>query len=106
MIKKTWSTGEKYEQSMRDNRNKNIYEEIQNMDNTKVNEEEIVDMRNHTNEFRQRDNKKEETSKRMADRQMVMLGTLNPFVKVDYLRDLQNQEEFLKPKNSSYKEKS
>tara|TARA_B100001094_G_C18039279_1_gene724160 strand:+ start:486 stop:806 length:321 start_codon:yes stop_codon:yes gene_type:complete len=105
MIKKVWSTGEKYEQSLRDNRDKNIYEEIKDLDNKKEDEKEIIDMREQM-ETNVKDNKREETSQRMGERQMIMLGTMNPYVKSDYLRDLKNQEEYLKPKNSNFKEKS
>ena len=52
-----------------------------------------------------KDNRREETSKRMGEREMIMVGTLNPFVKSDYIKDLQNQEEFLKPQNSNFNEK-
>jgi len=113
MIKRIWSTGEQYEQSKRENRNKNIYEEIKHLDNQdqpkeKVSEheleQEIIDMREQT-VLQFKDNRREEASKRMGEREMIMVGTLNPFVKSDYLKDLQNQEEFLKPQNSNFNEK-
>ena len=31
---------------------------------------------------------------------MTMAGTMNPYVKSDYLTDIKNQEEFLKPQRS------
>ena len=109
MIKKTWSTGEQYEQSKREDRTKNIYEEIKHLDNQEKPQEreleqEIIDMREQT-VLQFKDNRREETSKRMGEREMIMVGTLNPFIKSDYLKDLQNQEEFLKPQNSNFNEK-
>ena len=61
--------------------------------------EESIDMRD-TTEMVFRENKKEEASERMAQRHMTMAGTMNPYVKSDYLTDIKNQEEFLKPQRS------
>ena len=133
MIKTKWSTGEKYEKSKRVDRNKNIYDEVQGIDNNQYGSdkiqyqqqewqtqgkavdqmqgqavgqmqgqayEESIDMRD-TTEMVFRENKKEEASERMAQRHMTMAGTMNPYVKSDYLTDIKNQEEFLKPQRSS-----
>ena len=132
MIKTKWSTGEQYEKSKRVDRNKNIYDEVQGIDNNQYGSdkiqyqqqewqtqgqmqgqmqgqrqgqmhgqayEESIDMRD-TTEMVFRENKKEEASERMAQRHMTMAGTMNPYVKSDYLTDIKNQEEFLKPQRS------
>ena len=105
MFKKKWSTGETYSKSKRVDRNKNIYDDVQKMDDKQqpqkewqklMQSQEPIDMRD-TTEIVMRDNKKEETSERMSQRHMIMAGTMNPYVKSDYLKDLQTQEEFLKP---------
>jgi len=136
MIKTKWSTGEQYEKSKRVDRNKNIYDEVQGIDNNQYGSDKIqyqqqewqmqgqsvgqtqgqsvgqtqgqsvgqtheepIDMRD-TTEMVFRENKKEEASERMAQRHMTMAGTMNPYVKSDYLTDIKNQEEFLKPQRS------
>ena len=132
MIKTKWTTGEQYEKSKRVDRNKNIYDEVQGIDNNQYGSdkiqyqqqewqmqgqmqgqtqsqtqgqmqgqayEESIDMRD-TTEMVFRENKKEEASERMAQRHMTMAGTMNPYVKSDYLTDIKNQEEFLKPQRS------
>ena len=124
MIKTKWSTGEQYEKSKRVDRNKNIYDEVQGIDNNQYGSDKIqyqqqewqmqgqsvgqtqgqtyeepIDMRD-TTEMVFRENKKEEASERMAQRHMTMAGTMNPYVKSDYLTDIKNQEEFLKPQRA------
>ena len=51
-------------------------------------------------------NKKELSSQRMAQRDMIIQGLINPYMfKNNYLDDLKNQDEFLRPKDSNYKNK-
>ena len=50
--------------------------------------------------------KKELCDKRMASRDLAIQGLCNPFMfKNDYLEDLTNQDQYLRPKNSNYKNK-
>ena len=50
--------------------------------------------------------KKELCDKRMASRDLAIQGLCNPFmIENNYLEDLSNQDEFLRPQNSNYKKK-
>jgi hypothetical protein len=50
--------------------------------------------------------KKELCDKRMANRDLAIQGLCNPFmIKNDYLEDLSNQDNFLRPQDSNYKKK-
>jgi hypothetical protein len=45
--------------------------------------------------------KRENQFERMNQREMIAQKNLNPFLTNNYLEDLQNQEDFLTPKNSN-----
>ena len=63
-------------------------------------EEELV------SEHEETYSKKELCDKRMASRDLAIQGLCNPFMfKNDYLEDLNNQDQYLRPKNSNYKNK-
>jgi hypothetical protein len=50
--------------------------------------------------------KKELCDKRMANRDLAIQGLCNPFMfDNNYLEDLNNQDQFLRPKDSNYKNK-
>ena len=50
-------------------------------------------------------NKREICSERLASRDMMIQGTINPFMtKNNYLKDLQNQETYLRPLDSNIKD--
>ena len=51
--------------------------------------------------------KKELCDKRMASRDLAIQGLCNPFmINNDYLEDLTNQDNFLRPQDSNYKKKN
>ena len=51
--------------------------------------------------------KKELCDKRMANRDLAIQGLCNPFmIENNYLEDLSNQDNFLRPKDSNYKKKN
>jgi len=51
--------------------------------------------------------KKELCDKRMASRDLAIQGLCNPFmVENNYLEDLSNQDNFLRPQDSNYKKKN
>ena len=53
--------------------------------------------------FQKRENKREDHNNKMLEREMIMQTSQNPFmIKNNYVDDLTVQDEFLKPKNSSY----
>ena len=73
---------------------------------------EIIDMREKNieeelvNKHEETYTKKELCDKRMASRDLAIQGLCNPFMfKNDYLEDLNNQDQYLRPKNSNYKNK-
>lgn len=52
-------------------------------------------------------NKKDLSNKRMASRDLIIQGFINPYLfENDYLDDINNQDKFLRPKDSNYKEKN
>ena len=93
---KKWSIiGEKYEKTIRkpkdvkviDMREKNIEEEL-------IQEHEEIY------------NKKEECSKRMANRDLAIHGLINPYMfNNNYLEDLSNQDQYLRPQDSNIRTK-
>ena len=81
---------------------------------TKRNKEitEIIDMREKNieeelvNKHEETFTKKELCDKRMASRDLAIQGLCNPFMfNNNYLEDLNNQDQFLRPQNSNYKNK-
>ena len=47
------------------------------------------------------ENKKAVCSNRMSSRSGIIQRNVNPFLKSDYLKDLENQDNFLRPKDSN-----
>ena len=73
---------------------------------------EIIDMREKNieeeliNKHEETYTKKELCDKRMASRDLAIQGLCNPFMfNNNYLEDLNNQDQFLRPKDSNYKNK-
>ena len=53
--------------------------------------------------FQKKENSRENNNNKMLEREMIMQTSQNPFMmKNNYVEDLTIQDEFLKPKNSSY----
>ena len=75
---------------------------------------EIIDMRekNIEEELIQKheklhNNKKELSNQRMASRDMIIHGLINPYLfDNDYINDINNQDKFLRPQDSNYKQKN
>tara|TARA_B100001250_G_C19510420_1_gene661407 strand:+ start:184 stop:504 length:321 start_codon:yes stop_codon:yes gene_type:complete len=84
---------EKYDKTERkkeliDMREKNIEEEL-------INKHEKI-----------HNNKKELSNQRMASRDMIIQGLINPYLfDNNYVTDINNQDKFLRPKDSNYKQK-
>lgn len=52
-------------------------------------------------------NKKDLSNQRMASRDLIIQGFINPYLfENNYLDDINNQDKFLRPKDSNYKEKN
>ena len=74
---------------------------------------EIIDMRekNIEEELIQKhekihNNKKELSNQRMASRDMIIQGLINPYLfDNNYVTDINNQDKFLRPQDSNYKQK-
>ena len=92
---KKWTMDVEYEKTKR------IKEPTERIDMREKNiEEELVNKHEETY------TKKELCDKRMASRDLAIQGLCNPFMfKNDYLEDLNNQDQYLRPKNSNYKNK-
>ena len=92
---KKWESknNEKYDKTERkkeliDMREKNIEEEL-------INKHEEI-----------HNNKKELSNQRMASRDMIIQGLINPYLfDNNYVTDINNQDKFLRPKDSNYKQK-
>ena len=53
--------------------------------------------------FQKKENKREDQNNKMLEREMIMQTNQNPYMmKNNYIEDLSIQDQFLKPKNSSY----
>jgi len=65
--------------------------------------DKFIDFNDFNKSFNKKDNNKEISSKRLAEREMVKQITYNPYLSNnDYLSDLNVQESFLKSKNSNF----
>ena len=68
-------------------------------------EEQIIN-NSHQSRFVE-DNKREQTSKRLSQREWVGNRQINPFIKTnDYINDISVQDAFLRPKNSNFNVKN
>ena len=75
---------------------------------------EIIDMRekNIEEELIQKhekihNNKKDLSNQRMASRDMIIQGLINPYLfDNNYVTDINNQDKFLRPQDSNYKQKN
>ena len=95
-----WSTGEKYEKSLKkDNPNLQVTREIAdlNENNNDINNNDI-----NNNEIFRINNKREEANHKLSERHLVGQLNQNPFmINNDYIKDLDIQQSFLIPKNSN-----
>ena len=95
-----WSTGEKYEKSLKkDNPNLQVTREIAdlNENNNDINNNNI-----NNNEIFRINNKREEANHKLSERHLVGQLNQNPFmINNDYIKDLDIQQSFLIPKNSN-----
>jgi hypothetical protein len=93
-----WSTGEKYEQSVKSDKEKyveNLAEEYNKM--------KTLLFDDGTESCMRVSNKREDANTKLSERSMIENISQNPFLsRNNYLNDLQVQDEFLKPKNSNY----
>lgn len=106
-----WTTGEKYEKSFKNNnpaiKNKVSYNvsktetvEFNNTNNSTNNENNI-----NNNGFITGSNKRELVNNKLNERNMISQIGQNPFmINNNYLNDLDNQQHFLIPQNSNFKE--
>lgn len=66
-------------------------------------EEELI-KKHETDYTVEKNNKREICSERLAQRDLMMQGQINPFLgKHNYLEDLSNQDNFLRPQDSNVK---
>ena len=95
-----WSTGEKYEKSLKkDNPNLQVTREIANLNenNNDINNNDI-----NNNEIFRINNKREEANHKLSERHLIGQLNQNPFmINNDYIKDLDIQQSFLIPKNSN-----
>ena len=80
---------EKYERSTKESKKQCIGDNIKN----------LVLM--ESDEFNFGINKKEFSNNKINERELIKQKNLNPFLKTEYLADLENQELFLRPINSN-----
>ena len=68
-------------------------------------DDDIMDYRCFIKDVEKRDNDKQICNERLGGRERLIRTTINPYLtKSDYVNDLTVQDQFLRPKNSSYKE--
>tara|TARA_B100001063_G_C16777748_1_gene567143 strand:- start:3293 stop:3646 length:354 start_codon:yes stop_codon:yes gene_type:complete len=75
------------------------------IETAEVDETEIIDYRCFIKDTEKPENDKQICNERLGGRERLIRTTINPFLtKSNYVNDLTVQDEFLRPKNSSYKE--
>jgi hypothetical protein len=93
-----WTKGEKYEQSLKTDKEKyveNVAEEYNKM--------KSLLFEDGTESCMRVSNKREDANTKLSERSMIENISQNPFLsRNNYLNDLQVQDEFLKPKNSNF----
>uniref|UniRef100_A0A6C0II39 Uncharacterized protein n=1 Tax=viral metagenome TaxID=1070528 RepID=A0A6C0II39_9ZZZZ len=93
-----WSTGEKYEQSIKTDREKYIIDESKEYNNMKK-----LLFEDGTESCMRISNKREDANTKLNERCMIESISQNPFLpRNNYINDLQVQDEFLKPRNSNF----
>jgi hypothetical protein len=103
-----WSKGEKYEQSLKSDKEKyHAYTERQVEQEVTVAEEynkmKCLLFDDGTESCMRVSNKREDANTKLSERCMIENISQNPFLsRNNYLNDLQVQDEFLKPKNSNF----
>jgi len=101
-----WSTGEKYEKSLKKD-NPNL--KVKDNDNVKRENKELIvnighnnNMGEVNNEIFRINNKREEANHKLSERHLIGQLNQNPFmINNDYIKDLDIQQNFLMPKNSN-----
>lgn len=106
-----WSTGEKYPQSFLNARTTSDTEKPPPQCAIKINSPNESLIPHSPNQelcevtFRDQ-SRREETNHKLSERELVNRSAMNPFmINNDYIIDLDVQDNYLKPKNSSYEEK-
>jgi len=100
-----WSKGEKYEQSLKTDKEKYMAEGVANESNTAAdyNKMKCLLFDDGTESCMRVSNKREDANTKLSERSMIENISQNPFLsRNNYLEDLQVQDEFLKPKNSNF----
>lgn len=94
-----WSTGEKYEQSFKADKEKYIESDSKTDYNTMKN----LLFDDGTESCMRISNKREDANTKLNERCMIESINQNPFLpRNNYINDLQIQDEFLKPRNSNF----
>lgn len=97
-----WSKGEKYEQSLKSDKEKytaNVEENVA----AEYNKMKCLLFDDGSESCMRVSNKREDANTKLSERCMIENISQNPFLsRNNYLNDLQVQDEFLKPKNSNF----
>jgi hypothetical protein len=102
-----WSKGEKYEQSLKSDKEKYFVKDENISQVTNVAEEynkmKCLLFDDGAESCMRVSNKREDANTKLSERCMIENISQNPFLsRNNYLNDLQVQDEFLKPKNSNF----
>lgn len=94
-----WSTGEKYEQSFKVDKEKYMESDSK----TDYNSMKTLLFDDGTESCMRISNKREDANTKLNERCMIESINQNPFLpRNNYINDLQIQDEFLKPRNSNF----
>jgi len=97
-----WSTGEKYEQSLKSDKEKYIITDISDNKADYNNMKQLL-FDDGTESCMRISNKREDANTKLNERCMIESINQNPFLpRNNYINDLQVQDEFLKPRNSNF----
>lgn len=103
MINLRWTLNEEYEKTPRRRPNQHIpSSQTQSMEEEIITQSEVLALQEENNVA----NRREFTYSKMGERDLISHGNMNPFMsKNDYVKDLDVQNEFLKPQNSNFMKK-
>lgn len=95
-----WSRGEKYEQSVKADKDKYIAADTSSQE---YNSMKTLLFDDGTEPCMRISNKREDANTKLNERSMIESISQNPFLpRNNYINDLQIQDEFLKPRNSNF----
>ena len=102
-----WTNGDTYPQSYKkDKHAEREHAEREHAEREHVESDHTIhDYSGVSREYVFKDSYKEEVSHRVGEREHIQQCCVNPYLGMNFVKDLAIQEQYLKPKNSNYSKK-